>query len=383
MNGQMTSTPERWNGAWPPTLSRTSLSHAPRPPLPSTPADALQQVAYRERLSKCLGDLNERLFAEFTGAHFHVIWAPSLSVTRRAHRLPDGCSLCCRMARSSVRWDCLLRGCGARHLAATLESTRGHRFTCRLGIGNYWLPLRVRNVTAGIACLQALEDFNNAPAVATKSPLPLCANRSGVNRADDRFASRASKVLNLNRSEFNRAARLLRFVVQHAETSVEAELGDAELVQARNAAVTFEKEQLRLRDEINHLLPAIRANPPVPASGRHKNQILLRVLKRIHQDYAQPITLRECAGELQLSPAYLSDLFSRGVGLPFKRYLTEMRLEKAKALLSSPQRNLADVARAVGYASENRFRIAFRKSTGLPPRLWRETVQMNPPEPPS
>ena len=42
----------------------------------------------------------------------------------------------------------------------------------------------------------------------------------------------------------------------------------------------------------------------------------------------------------------------------------------------------SEVAIAVGYGSENRFRIAFKKATGLSPKLWRETMQTNLPPPP-
>jgi hypothetical protein len=36
------------------------------------------------------------------------------------------------------------------------------------------------------------------------------------------------------------------------------------------------------------------------------------------------------------------------------------------------------MAQAIGYQSENRFRIAFKKKTGLSPRSWRETLRVDP-----
>jgi len=87
---------------------------------------------------------------------------------------------------------------------------------------------------------------------------------------------------------------------------------------------------------------------------------------------------------MNLNAAYLSTLFSRHVRLPFKAYLTDIRLEKARVLLSDTGMNISDIAHAVGYASENRFRIAFKQATGLSPKLWRETLRMEPgPKPPS
>jgi two-component system response regulator YesN len=105
------------------------------------------------------------------------------------------------------------------------------------------------------------------------------------------------------------------------------------------------------------------------------------VLDRIQRGYAEPLTLQKCAGELRVNAAYLSHLFSRTVGLSFKTCLTGVRAEKAGELLSDPVNNISEVAKAVGYASANRFRLAFKSVTGLSPRMWRETLRMNPQRP--
>ena len=102
------------------------------------------------------------------------------------------------------------------------------------------------------------------------------------------------------------------------------------------------------------------------------------VLDRIQRDYAQQLTLRKCADDLQLNAAYLSHLFSSAIGLPFKTCLTEVRVEKARELLGDPARNISQISKAVGYASTNRFRLAFKSVTGISPRTWRETLRMNP-----
>ena len=121
--------------------------------------------------------------------------------------------------------------------------------------------------------------------------------------------------------------------------------------------------------------------PPVPQSESRPERMVHAVLDRIQQDYAQPLTLRKCASDLRVNAAYLSHLFSHAVGLPFKTCLTEVRVEKARELLGDPAKNISQVASAVGYASENRFRIAFKNVTGISPRMWRQTLQMNPPLP--
>jgi AraC-like DNA-binding protein len=157
-----------------------------------------------------------------------------------------------------------------------------------------------------------------------------------------------------------------------------SDLRKADLMSAGRAVLALEKEQARLH------LTLKRHLPPAPQARRrsgpesHVQQIVHRLLERLELDYAKPITLQHCARELGMNAAYVSDLFSHTVGVPFKTYLTDLRLEKARELLSDPAKTASEVAHTVGYASENRFRMAFKKATGLSPRLWRETMQTNP-----
>ena len=185
----------------------------------------------------------------------------------------------------------------------------------------------------------------------------------------------------MSRLKFDRAARFLRLIVQHVQTSGLADLQQEDLANVRRALQVFENVQTRLRKKLNGLLPAFRETPPVAQPESRPKQMVRAVLDRIQRDYAQPLTLRKCADDLQLNAAYLSHLFSSAIGLPFKTCLTEVRVEKARELLGDPARNISQIAKAVGYASANRFRLAFKGVTGISPRLWRETLQINPPPP--
>ena len=85
----------------------------------------------------------------------------------------------------------------------------------------------------------------------------------------------------------------------------------------------------------------------------------------------EPLELKRLACESRLNASYLSTVFAREAGLPFKAYLTALRLERAQVLLGDPCLPISRVAREVGYASPHRFRAVFRASTGLSPRRWR------------
>jgi AraC-like DNA-binding protein len=325
--------------------------------------EALLQQKFRELICKHLDKHIDALFSEFTGVHFHITWTPALPRRWDARTLPTGCSVCCRLTGSPLLPAC--RTCGPKQLARVLSADgEGYRFTCRLGVRNYWIPVRIRGETLGIAYLQALENS---------------AARSGARQRSARAAHaplRRDSATVLSPPKFARAARLLQLIVQHVQTASLNDLRKADLTSAGRAVLALEKEQARLHETLQRYLPP---SPPAPRhSGpeSHADQVMNRLLERIKLDYRKPITLQQYARELGMNAAYLSDLFSRAVGVPFKTYLTELRLAKARELLADPARTAAEVAYSIGYSSENRFRIAFKKAIGLSPSIWRETFRI-------
>lgn len=339
------------------TATRPAKKTTPPPAAPPNfgpQCDPLLQTRYQELTRKHLNGLMHRLFAEFTGLHFHIVWTPSLPHDWSAVTLPTGCAVCRQLAGIGDGNEEYCRACGPQHLARTLRATnKGHQFNCEMGARNHWFPITVRGVTVGIAYLQAL-----AGGRSRKAPL------HSPGRASTRVVSRWT---------FHRAGRLLRLMVQYGQTLDLAELRMGDLTRTRQAVTALEIEQTRLRQQLRLLIPTTA--PTVPAAGpeNHMEQVARAALAIVHQQYSEPLTLKRCARSLGLNTAYLSALFSRAVGLPFKSYLTELRLQRAKQLLVDPNRRVSEVAEAVGYISDNRFRIAFRQATGCSPSTWRQT----------
>jgi two-component system response regulator YesN len=179
----------------------------------------------------------------------------------------------------------------------------------------------------------------------------------------------------MSQPEFTRAAQLLQVIVQCVETSSLADLQQKDLERTRRALQVLGQVHQHLRAKLNGALPAILEVPSLKLTESRPEQMVHDVLDRIYREYGQPLTLQTCAQELHVSPVYLSTLFSRLVGLPFKTCLTTVRMEKACELLSDPLWSISQVARAVGYASDNRFRTAFKKVIGVCPTKWRNTLR--------
>jgi YesN/AraC family two-component response regulator len=178
-----------------------------------------------------------------------------------------------------------------------------------------------------------------------------------------------------SRPQMTKAVVLLRFLVRYLAIATSLQLRNIELAKAHQCAAEHEQEERKLRTELSRRVSGISQKPAQLEEESHTEQLVHRMLNYIEQGYARPITLKECANHLEFNAAYLCNLFSRTVGIPFKRYLTRLRVEKARALLSDPTRRVSEVAYAVGYTDTGRFRLAFKAATGLAPATWRNSLK--------
>lgn len=94
----------------------------------------------------------------------------------------------------------------------------------------------------------------------------------------------------------------------------------------------------------------------------------------LEQRHAEDLCLDDLAAATGLSPFHLARVFSARVGLPPHAYLTQVRVQRARALLSGPQ-SLADIAVCVGFADQSHLNRHFRRILGMTPGRYRKIVQ--------
>ena len=82
--------------------------------------------------------------------------------------------------------------------------------------------------------------------------------------------------------------------------------------------------------------------------------------------YQEEISLKQLAELVDLNPSYLVRAFRNEIGLPPYRYLTEIRMAKARNLLLAGVAP-ADVAAAVGACDQSHLTRHFKRSSGMTP----------------
>jgi AraC-like DNA-binding protein len=96
-----------------------------------------------------------------------------------------------------------------------------------------------------------------------------------------------------------------------------------------------------------------------------------RALARLHEHPEHAWTVGSLANVAVMSRSAFSERFRSLVGVAPIRYLAELRLTRAARLLRSTDATVADVARSVGYGSEETLSRAFKARFGEPPSAFR------------
>ena len=87
--------------------------------------------------------------------------------------------------------------------------------------------------------------------------------------------------------------------------------------------------------------------------------------------FAENVTLSVLAEQAHVNAAYLSALFKEEMGVNYTEYLTNLRVEHAKKLLTDASMNISDIAQRVGYNSMRYFSKLFESQTGIKPAEYR------------
>ena len=111
----------------------------------------------------------------------------------------------------------------------------------------------------------------------------------------------------------------------------------------------------------------------VKEEKKNASQLPIRMARQyINENYSRAISLEEVAEAIGFSPAYLSTLFKKEIGINFSDYLTSCRMDAAKKLLKEESLSINEIAGKVGYSDSKYFSKIFNKVVGLKPSEYRK-----------
>ncbi len=103
-----------------------------------------------------------------------------------------------------------------------------------------------------------------------------------------------------------------------------------------------------------------------------KNEQILKLIQAyVVQNYNSKLTLSTIAALVNYNESYISRLFKKETGQGVVEYITSVRLEKSKELLTGTNTSIQDIASAVGFDTAQYFSSIFRKQEGMSPTEYR------------
>lgn len=139
------------------------------------------------------------------------------------------------------------------------------------------------------------------------------------------------------------------------------------LLQKLIEGIKEDEARQRMLEPLQHLQDLTNAAGPNPTAYRDS---LLRAMDEHAAE--SDFSLGTLAGEVNLSPGYVSSLFRQLFGIPFQEYLVKLRLERAKLLLLTTSAKVYEVAEKIGFEDPNYFSASFKKHFGVSPNQYRD-----------
>ena len=110
---------------------------------------------------------------------------------------------------------------------------------------------------------------------------------------------------------------------------------------------------------------------------RSVDPLVNTVLAYLDQHIHAPMTLKTLSKYAGVSGQHLNRLFKQAIGTTPLLYVSELRLNRAAALLREGQMTIKAIAEAVGFDDPYYFSKKFRKHFGLSPSEYRSSVGSN------
>lgn len=133
--------------------------------------------------------------------------------------------------------------------------------------------------------------------------------------------------------------------------------------------------------QVCELMQRIRAQLDAreqPEEKVYTNDSFGKALIYIDGNFTAPITLESVANALYINKNYLSQLFSKRLGITFTHYRNSLRVHYAKQLIREGEHNMTLLAEKVGFESLSQFSKVFKQIEGSSPQQYRHGLAPRP-----
>ncbi|UJW87005.1 helix-turn-helix domain-containing protein [Devosia sp. SL43] len=103
---------------------------------------------------------------------------------------------------------------------------------------------------------------------------------------------------------------------------------------------------------------------------------VVRMVRHIVENITEPLSAESIADVVGLHPNYATNLFTKVMHISVVKFVTRMRLIRARSLLFDGSLSIANVAFQSGFVSQTQFYEHFRKAYGMTPsQMRKDTIE--------
>lgn len=120
------------------------------------------------------------------------------------------------------------------------------------------------------------------------------------------------------------------------------------------------------------LLPAWIEKSSARSRTASPVRYVVRMVRHIVENISDPLSVESIAEVVGLHPNYAINLFTKVMHISVQKFITRMRLIRARSLLFDSNLAIANIAFQSGFSSQTQFYEHFRKAYGMTPSQMRE-----------
>ena len=172
----------------------------------------------------------------------------------------------------------------------------------------------------------------------------------------------------------------LAILLSEAERSFPSFLSDPDSSLTRQGNIMFGSEQI-ITMILEYLLIELKRSAETPnyfsqpaskkTSVGYIDEAETFIKANLHND----ISVMDVCRHVNVSRSQLQKMFVKKKGTSIKQYIIYLRIEEAKFLIRSGNKSFSEIAQDIGYTTLHHFSNQFRKSTGMAPTEYLNSLR--------
>lgn len=292
------------------------------------------------------------------------------------------CNPFCEAVRKDPELSTYCQKCDSRGGLEAVRLNKPYIYLCHYNIVDIAIPIIIDDkyigaIMAGQVKLNKKEDEDSLEHMLT---LPSkYVNSSNSDNLDKLY----SKIPSLSYEEVTNISEMLfqlcNYIVEEAlDKALLLEMYEKELINKNNVDNTLNLSSYKVRniktikDELSNAITNTHIKDLSDNQKLKSNTVLQPAFDYIHSHKNENVSLKKAADLCHISPSYFSRVFTKETGQNYSTYLSLLKIEWSKQLLSTTEMTISEISNNLGFNESGYFIKIFKKYEGVTPSLYRK-----------